>query len=97
MAQMVERLLSKPEIYSSNLDICKILSTNCTIEKDEIKEKEARKSTSDRSELNHKPPGQIFVHLALSFMKVSNDKLAVPGQKFRFQSKPNVLACLDSC
>ena len=32
VAQMVERLLSKPEICGSNPDICNILSINCTID-----------------------------------------------------------------
>ena len=42
-AQLVERLLPTPENRSSNLDVGKILSTNCTVKnkKDENKEKEA--------------------------------------------------------
>ena len=36
VAQLVERSLQAPEICSSNPDIGKILSTNCTIEKTKI-------------------------------------------------------------
>ena len=48
MAQLVEQLLLTPEICSSNYDISKILSTNCTIKnrKDENKEKECRNGPS---------------------------------------------------
>ena len=38
-AQLVEQSLMTPEIASSNPDIGKILSTNCTIEKMKIKKK----------------------------------------------------------
>ena len=41
VVQLVERLLPMPEIRDLNPIIGKILSTNCIIEKDEIKEKEA--------------------------------------------------------
>ena len=42
VAQLVELSLSRPEICGSNLDIGKILPTNCSIEKkDGNKEKEA--------------------------------------------------------
>ena len=41
VAQLVERLLSTPEIRGSNPDIGKILSTNCTIEKTKKKKKKA--------------------------------------------------------
>ena len=39
VAQLVEQLLPTPEIRGLNLDIGKILSTNCTIEKTKIKKK----------------------------------------------------------
>ena len=39
VAQLVEQTLPTPEICSSNPDIDKILSTNCTIEKTKIKKK----------------------------------------------------------
>ena len=39
MAQLVERSFTTQEIRSSNPDISKILSTNCTIEKTKIKKK----------------------------------------------------------
>ena len=39
VAQLVEQLLPTPEICSSNPDIGKILSTNCTLEKTKIKKK----------------------------------------------------------
>ena len=39
VAQLVERSLPIPEIRSSNPDIGKILSTNCTIEKAKIMKK----------------------------------------------------------
>ena len=39
VAQLVEQPLWKPEIYSLNPDIGKILSTNCTIEKTKINKK----------------------------------------------------------
>ena len=39
VAQLVERTLPTPEIYSSNPDIGEILSTNCIIEKTKIKKK----------------------------------------------------------
>ena len=39
VAQLVERLLPTPEIYSLIPDIGKILSTNCTIEKTKLKKK----------------------------------------------------------
>ena len=39
VAQLEEQPLWKPEICSSNPDIGKILSTNCTIEKLKIKKK----------------------------------------------------------
>ena len=39
VAQLVEQLLPTPEVRGLNLDIDKILSTNCTIEKTKIKKK----------------------------------------------------------
>ena len=39
VAQLVERLLTTPEIRGSNPDIGKILSTNCTVEETKIKKK----------------------------------------------------------
>ena len=39
VAQLIERSLLTPEIRGSNLDIGKILSTNCTIDKTKIKKK----------------------------------------------------------
>ena len=41
VAPLVERLLLTPEICGSNLNIGKILSTNCAIEINQSKEKEA--------------------------------------------------------
>ena len=41
VAQLVEWSLPTPVIGGSNPDVGDILSTNCTIEKDENKEKEA--------------------------------------------------------
>ena len=42
MAQLEERSLMTPEIRSSNPDVGKILSNNCTIEKAKIKKKRSR-------------------------------------------------------
>ena len=39
MAQLVDWLLSTPEIHSLNPDIRKLLSTNCSLEKTKIKKR----------------------------------------------------------
>ena len=39
MAQLIERSLPTPEIHGSNPKVGKIISTNCSVEKTEIKKK----------------------------------------------------------